>query len=393
MLASLIVVAPAAADPFYGVYAENGYQQPAAIAPELNRQADNGAGLVREALSWAQVEKAPGVYDWSAFDTVVTAAAARGMSVLPIVYDPPSFRSSRGSDTRNGMFPPRSNTEYAQFLRKAVDRYGQYGSLWCLHLGTIKTPICRSGARYVRSWQIWNEENLPVFWPTGPSATQFTALLREAYTAVKAGDAGAEVVLGGLSVNATFTGDFLDQLYAAGAAPYFDTIAIHPYSRSVGAMLDRVRETRRIADSHGDSATPIRITEYGWASGGRSNFGGSVPLACQAAIAPVATRALANEAGNLRIAGIVWFMWNDRPDGGNAIWPFYMGLVNKDGSAKPTLAAWTNAVRGGTVDRGAVARNCPPENQALDTDPFTTLARRPSMPSPLDGIPIPSAAG
>jgi hypothetical protein len=142
---------------------------------------------------------------------VITAAAARGVSVLPIIWNPPAFRSSKpAGSTQGGMWPSAKPQDMAAFARRAVWRYG-------------------------------------------PRA-----------------DGGAEVVLGGLSIRATVSGAYLDRLYATGAVSAVDTLAIHAYGRSVGAMLDRVAELRGIADAHGDAAKPIRVSEYGWATARRS---------------------------------------------------------------------------------------------------------------------------
>jgi len=55
-------------------------------------------------------------------------------------------------------------------------------------------------------------------------------MLRATYPAIKEADPTARVVLGGLSLN---DHAFLQQLYSAGAAPFFDIAAVHPYTGSV----------------------------------------------------------------------------------------------------------------------------------------------------------------
>jgi len=369
-LCSAGAAAAAAADPFYGIYTENSHKPATAIDGEVARQAATGAGLVREPLDWNAVERAPGQYDWSRFDAVVRTAAARGVTVQPIIWNPPAFRSSKpAGSTQGGMWPPANPQDMANFARLAVWRYGPLGSLWCLRVGPIGLPVCSKGYRPIGSWMVWNEPDYPSFWPAGPNPNGYAALLRATSQAIHGADPRAEVVLGGLSIRATVAGAYLDRLYATGAVSFADTLAIHPYGRSVGAMLDRVAELRAIADAHGDTAKPIRVTEYGWATGGRPSLDQVVDEPCQAALMNAATLALAARRDAWKLSGIVAFNWNDRPTT-STIWPFFTGLVRVDGSAKPSLDAFTRAVGGAALaPEQQVAAVCSESHHALVTDP------------------------
>lgn len=359
-----------AADPFYGIYTENSHRASSAIDGELARQAATGAGLVREPLDWNAVERSPGQYDWSRFDAVVRAANARGVTVLPIIWNPPAFRSSKpAGSTKSGMWPPANPQDMAAFARLAVWRYGPLGSLWCLRIGPIGLPLCDKSYRPIRAWQVWNEPDYPSFWPAGPDPGGYAALLRATAGAIRGSDPGAEIVLGGLSIRATVQGAYLDRLYATGAVSVVDTLAIHPYGRSVGAVLDRVAELRQIADAHGDAAKPLRVTEYGWATGGKPSLDQVVDEPCQAALINAATLALAARRDAWKLRGIVAFNWNDRPTT-STIWPYFTGLTRVDGSAKPALAAFTQAVAGAPLPPAQqIAAVCGETHQALDTDP------------------------
>src|SRR5947199_8006351 len=63
----------------------------------LAEQARLGVGIVRRPLEWARVERSPGRFDFSAYDPDFAEAARAGVSVLPFLVAPPSFRSSRPS--------------------------------------------------------------------------------------------------------------------------------------------------------------------------------------------------------------------------------------------------------------------------------------------------------
>ncbi len=370
-LAGVVIAVAAAApvqaarpNPFYGIYTENSHHAAGEVPALVGAQAATGAGLIREPLDWNTVETSPGTYDWSRFDAVAGAAAKNGVAVLAMVWNPPSFRQVRPDGaTKAGMYPP-SPAAMAGFLRRAVQRYGPHGTYWCKANGR-----CRKDTRPIRAWQVWNEPDLAAFWPQGPSASGYAALLRRAANTVHRADKGAEVVLGGLTVKGATRGGYLDQLYATGVMKVVDTLAAHPYGRSVGAMLDRVAEMRKVANAHGDRRRPIRVTEYGWATGGKASLDQVVDEPCQAALLHQATRALAARRTSWVIKGIVAFNWDDRPPT-RSIWPFFTGLVRADGSPKPALSAFTDAVaRTPLPEDRRIATVCGPTHQALDTDP------------------------
>ena len=69
-------------------------------------------------------------------------------------------------------------------------RYGPNGTLWAERPDVPKLPI--------RSWQIWNEPNLRLYWCGKPNAKQYVAMLRTVGTAIKQVDRGAHIVTAGL---------------------------------------------------------------------------------------------------------------------------------------------------------------------------------------------------
>lgn len=87
------------------------------------------------------------------YDGFMTQAAQHGLSVLPVLFDPASFRSSRpASGAARGTYPPASNHDFARFAAAVVQRYGSRGSFWRERPRVPRRPI--------RAWQVWNEPNL-----------------------------------------------------------------------------------------------------------------------------------------------------------------------------------------------------------------------------------------
>jgi hypothetical protein len=168
------------------------------------------------------------------------------------------------------LYRPSSFADYASFAKRIVTRYKAKG---------------------VHAYEVWNEPNFSRFWPSGPSAADYTNMLKAAYPAIKGADPSATVVMGGLSRNDY---GFLSSMYAAGAKAYFDAGAVHPYTnkvdptqcwndsngkKSIDAFCG-IETVRDVMVSNGDSAKNLWLTEFGWATA--SNASNGVTEATQA---------------------------------------------------------------------------------------------------------------
>lgn len=291
-------------------------------------------------------------------DALVERATVRGMTILPILTATPQFYSTRPLGLGNDGWPPRDPAKIVRFTYELTKRYGTLGSYWaCVAPGVL----CRRPYRPIRAWQVWNEPDLPAWWRTGVDPVGYTQLLQNAFLGLKLGDVSAEVVLGGLSLRALLPGGFLEQIYDRGAATFFDTLALHPYGASVGTVVTHIQRARAIATAKNDANVPLRVTEYGFATGGASGW--TTTPACQAALIAATTRELSAGRAEFALRGIVQLQWQDRPGPPNP-WPNFTGLVNVDGSAKPALAAFTDAVAGRPAAPGtSVAEVCPAQHQ------------------------------
>ena len=178
---------------FLGLVAEDAFGKPGAYRREnLDRLRATGAGLVRQTFDWARIERAPGRYDLSFYDDYVAALARRHLRVLPILFDPPPFRSSAPAEAAPRDLPAaRAPADMGEFGGQCSSRrYGPGGSFWRAHPELPQLPV--------RSWQVWNEPNLPVYWPSGPDAAEYVALLRATGRGIRTVDPGAEIVTAGL---------------------------------------------------------------------------------------------------------------------------------------------------------------------------------------------------
>lgn len=300
-----------------------------------------GAGVdwVRANLNWSGGEpSAKGVLNESWLrdvDYAIKRARDAGIEILmPIAdgvpywasADPAKYKDASGNHW-NKYWRPRSVADYGAFVRAMVKRYAAMG---------------------VHTYEVWNEPNVSRFWPSGPNAVQYTALLAAGYKAIKAVDPGATVVLGGLSKSDY---DYLAKLYAAGARRYFDVVAVHPYTGSVDpnwcwneagrAKLAKdafcsIAEVRKTMVANGDSAKPIWLTEFGWSTTS-GDYG--VSEATQAKYMTAALDKLSSSYPYVKNA--FWYNFRNDPALGEAPdnYDANLGLLRLDFSAKPAYAA------------------------------------------------------
>lgn len=225
-----------------------------------------GVTQIRILVPWRNIEATEGEYDWSSLDTVIAAAAERGIAVTACVTSTPTWASDYGYTVANGE--PSDYTDYASFVSALATRYG---------------ASANDGNQLISAYEIWNEPNGYLGWSPTPSAQDYTELLKAAYTAIKKADPDATVIggvvgsgvsLGTDTINAV---DFIEQMYAAGAADYFDALSIHPYglasefsagTDTVDSAIEQVKAIRALMDANGDTDKLIWATEYGMPTSG-----------------------------------------------------------------------------------------------------------------------------
>ncbi len=339
-LAVLLALAPPApaAPPrgWLGVHVDGPMTDGRAPAGEWDELARSRAGIVRAAFRWSEIEPARGALDFSRPDAVVTAAAARGIPVLPVVHWTPLWAAATPGDPGS---PPRDAADFGRQMTALVGRYGPRGSLWRERPDLRRVPV--------RAWQIWNEPNITRYWSTQPYAPGYVRLLRAARRAIRAADRRATVVLAGLP-NRSWTE--VRRLYRAGARGHFDALALHPYTGRPSNVVRLVELARREMRRFGDTRTPVWLTEVSWpASEGKIQGvpGFTTTDAGQAARLRDGVRLLDRARRRLRIAKVVWYTWLSADVGSPNAFD-YSGLRRLRGGEiidTPALAAFRRAAR------------------------------------------------
>ncbi|HEY8769514.1 MAG TPA: hypothetical protein VIM03_03155 [Thermoleophilaceae bacterium] len=309
----------------------------------LNTQLAGGVSIIRQTFDWAAIERSRGSYDFSGYDSYVAALAEHRMRVLPVLFNPPGFRSSRPhKHARKGTYPPKRFKDMGGFGAALVRRYGPRGSFWVSRPDLPKMAI--------RSWQIWNEPHLRAYWPTGPSPRKYTRLLKAAAKGIKRADRHAEIVSASLSqstLSRYSVTSFVSGMYRAGARKAFDTLALNPYGKSPSGALRLVRSIRRLMNKRHDRGARIWVTEFGWATGGKSKKF-RVSTKRQARWVPSLLGKLHRARRGLRLRGAIYYNWRDAKPYAPRYQDFFglhTGLLKTDGSPKPAFRSFRKAAR------------------------------------------------
>lgn len=218
------------------------------VASALSLADEGGFVWVRQSFYLSRVMgEGPGdAADWSGVDRVMDALGEHpNLRMVAVLEDDPPA-------------PPADHEEFAAFARAFAERYGDR----------------------VDDYQIWDEPNLEAHWGGPVSPTGYADLLSRAARAIRRADPGARVLLAGLAPT-TEAGPrnmsevrYLERLYEAGAAPFFDIVAAKPYGfdtgpydRRVDASVlnaSRVLLLRELMVERGDEGKAIWATHWGW---------------------------------------------------------------------------------------------------------------------------------
>jgi hypothetical protein len=306
----------------------------------LNKHAEAGVRIIRQALLWKEIEPRRDTYDWEYWDQYVADVASHGITLMPIIFDAPRWRQQRRPRPDWGAMPPKPHA-IASFAARLVRRYGPDGSFWRAHADLREVPI--------RVWQVWNEPNLPRYWAQQPVAAEYVEILRAAHDAIKAEDPGAQVVAAGMPDSKLWHAvplyEYITQMYLAGGRGSFDALAVNAYAETPTRMMRNLGQVRRTMRAFRDRAR-IWITELGWGTGGpRYRF--RVNRSQQARYLGQALRKLRDARFRLGIRGFIHYMWQDAEPYGTTpdFWGLHTGLLDMNGDEKPAYSVFSRLGR------------------------------------------------
>jgi hypothetical protein len=222
---------------------------------------DAGIHWAKQQFVWAEIEPQPGQYRWEKYDRIVALCKSYGLQLIARLDGAPTW--SREDNTMPGR-PPDDLAAYGEFVYRFVEHY-------------------RGEVQHI---QIWNEPNLYIEWGNRPVDPEgYVQLLRIAYERAKEADPNVYVLSAPLAITlgephpepgkwrAMSDLQFLEEMYEAGAAPYFDILSANAFGMDAPpdepASPDelnfaRLTLQREIMERHGDADKAVWLNEYGW---------------------------------------------------------------------------------------------------------------------------------
>jgi hypothetical protein len=223
-------------------------------------------------------------------------------------------------------------------------------------VGQVERIARYLGDRYrgrVAAWEIWDEPNCVGGCPNG-SPEQYVEVLKAAYRGLKGSDGDTTVVGGGTNGNDV---EWLRRMYAAGAAGWFDALAVHTFQEPASAApdapsgnnayrLSTLPRVREVMLANGDGARSIWLTEFGWTTA-RTGPRSGVSDSNQAQFLRQAVRQI--DAQYPYVSTAIWYYLRDRDDA--TPYENNFGLIHVRGSVKPSFGALQKANAELTADR------------------------------------------
>ena len=231
---------------------------------------DIGFGWVKQNFAWREIESIEkGAYDWYRSDLIVELIEEAGLNMVVRLDRQPKWSvASLSDEERTPHQPPVDYQDYGDFCGAVAGRY----------------------RGRIAAYQVWNEPNLSREWgELSPNPAEYTELLRLCYEAIKAADPEAIVISAGLAPTGTPPPlampdtDFLQGMYDAGAADYFDVLGLHApgfkappetspdeaavnleYGEGRWFAFRHVEDMRAIMVANGDGDKQVAILEMGW---------------------------------------------------------------------------------------------------------------------------------
>lgn len=226
-----------------------------------------GAPTIVEFFPWAYIEAQEGHYNWQQTDRIVKHTEQQGLRIIARMGLVPTW--AKPDDTTLNYIPEESFADFADFVADFAERYA----------GRIDHLI------------IWNEPNLAFEWGYQEvEPERYVRMLQAIYERAHAANPDVVILAGALAPTLEPEGSpnglndllYLEALYEAGAADYFDALAVHTYGFTEPAQAEpgadklnfrRAELLHDIMQRYNDGEKPVYITESGWNDNARWTMG------------------------------------------------------------------------------------------------------------------------
>ncbi|NCF65804.1 MAG: hypothetical protein GWP61_07510 [Chloroflexi bacterium] len=252
--------------PEYGIHTFM-WWKPDLIDEDMELVNELGFKWVKQKFAWREIEGIEkGKFDWYRPDRIVAAAEDAGLNLL-IRLDRQPFWSEPQNNLWFDNQPPGDFQDFGDFCGAVAQRY----------------------QGRIRAYEVWNEPNLGREWgERPPDPAEYTRLLQVCYEAIKEADPEAIIISAGLAPTGTTSElvipdtEYLQGMYDAGAADYFDVLGVNAPGYKAPPELPpeeaeneafgggrwfafrHVEDMREIMVANDDGHKQIVILEMGW---------------------------------------------------------------------------------------------------------------------------------
>ena len=188
-----------------------------------------GIIMIRDRLSWKQVEPQPGKFRWGQYAENAEMLNQRNIKISGMYHDAPQWARHHSPKLPDDL---AATYRFAEKLAKTF--HGQ-----------------------MANWEFWNEEDTEF---TSEPAWDYAATLKAAYLGFKAGDPQLSVAIGAFS--AFPLKPYCQVVLSNDAAMFFDIFNFHIYS-NLQAYPGIIKDLRTFLAVNGNPQMPIWITENG----------------------------------------------------------------------------------------------------------------------------------
>jgi hypothetical protein len=221
-----------------------------------------GIPWIVEYFPWPYIEPEKGEFRWDHTDAVIKHAENQGLTVIARLGWTP------------GWARPKPQVQETTHTYLDADHYADFADFVAAFVARYKEQVDRV--------ILWNEPNLSFEWgyrPVNPEG--YVEMLRTAYLHAHAANPDVVVLAGALAPTLEPEGSpaglndlaYLDRMYQAGAADYFDALAVHAYGLTSppdappapdAINFRRAELLREVMVAYGDEDKAIYVTEAGW---------------------------------------------------------------------------------------------------------------------------------
>lgn len=191
-----------------------------------------GVKMVRSDLYWSEIQNDYSKdKNYTHIDELYSIIERNDLKLLPIL----DYSIGEFEDVWN------HTKEWGDYVKGVVERYKDF----------------------TNCWEIWNEENHPLFWKGEPSCEQYYKILKEASRIIHDISPSSLILLGGM---AGVDEKYLSGLFKIGADDYFDIVNFHYYPLFEPELLiPQLKKLKKILDEN-NCKKKVWLTEIGFST-------------------------------------------------------------------------------------------------------------------------------